>query len=912
MTDQPRGADRTTVEGVEFRGSVEVPSGTVVDGTTVGGLSGIAFDPASGSYLAVSDDRDAGADGTPRFYEVGVDLGDGSLDEGDITLNGTTALTLPSGATLDAISPDPEGIAIGEAGELFISSERDFAGNPAIYEFDAAGVLQGTLPVDSKFEPNPAGTNGVRDNLGFESLTISPERRTLYTASESALVQDGEPATLESGATARIVQYDFATGLPEKEFVYEVGPIANAPVPADAFADSGLVDLVALDERGTLLALERSFSTGAADRGYAVKLYKVETATATDVIDSDRLPASDDEGAPRPVGKELLLDFADLGIPLDNIEGMTLGPVLADGRQSLVIVSDDNFGAFGPQANQFVTLALDLGAQPTAEPMLVGRDGWEAEPLLTVTGELGNGYQPVGVPDGIGAVELDAETVRVFVNHEVASDAGEPYAVDGIELTGARISYFDVDKSSYSITDGGIAYNTIVDASGKVATDASFTFEDKPGFDRFCSGALFEAGQFDGRGLADAIYFAGEETGGGFSAVGGAEWALDVETGTFYALPAFGRGAWENVTEVDTGSDGHVAFVLGDDTAPFDADGDGVNEAAPAYLYVGEKSADPDAGFLARNGLEGGKLHVWVPREADAIDPQSYRIDDPGLKGSWVALDNAPNLALADEAGANGYDEWGYPTQANLWRQAEALGAFRFSRPEDVSTNPEDGTEVVMASTGVPEDFDGVDNAGEVYSLDLDFSKLEQNGKIRGTLDVIYDGDSDPAQELRSPDNLDWADDGFLYVQEDRAGDNLFGEGAVNQANAGIVRLDPESGEVTRIFELDQTAVSPEGAVDVDVAETGAIDVGSWESSGILDVSKLFGLEGGELFLADVQAHSLSDQDGFDVAGPAARLTDDQLVESGQLSFLTAPGTSITVADPVEPVYQDAAGDFLV
>ena len=55
--------------------------------------------------------------------------------------------------------------------------------------------------------------------------------------------------------------------------------------------------------------------------------------------------------------KTLLLDLNTLGIPLDNVEGMTLGPRLPDGRRSLVLVSDNNFAA--SQFTQFLLFALE-------------------------------------------------------------------------------------------------------------------------------------------------------------------------------------------------------------------------------------------------------------------------------------------------------------------------------------------------------------------------------------------------------------------------------------------------------------------------------------------------------------------------------------------------------------------------
>jgi len=57
------------------------------------------------------------------------------------------------------------------------------------------------------------------------------------------------------------------------------------------------------------------------------------------------------------VEKTLLLDLDTLGLPLDNVEGMTLGPRLPDGRRSLLLVSDNNFAP--GQFTQFLLFALD-------------------------------------------------------------------------------------------------------------------------------------------------------------------------------------------------------------------------------------------------------------------------------------------------------------------------------------------------------------------------------------------------------------------------------------------------------------------------------------------------------------------------------------------------------------------------
>lgn len=59
----------------------------------------------------------------------------------------------------------------------------------------------------------------------------------------------------------------------------------------------------------------------------------------------------------RSIRKNLVLDLATLGIKLDNLEGMAISPRLADGSQSLILVSDDNFS--DRQFTQFLVFRLN-------------------------------------------------------------------------------------------------------------------------------------------------------------------------------------------------------------------------------------------------------------------------------------------------------------------------------------------------------------------------------------------------------------------------------------------------------------------------------------------------------------------------------------------------------------------------
>ena len=319
---------------LEFLGQAVLPTGTPFGGTTVGGLSSITYDARRGVFYTVSDDP---AD--VRYYTVALDLADGRLSDGDVRFDAVTKLLAPGGSQYAATAVDPEGLALTKDRELIFTSEG-FANSlvdPFVRRYSLDGTFLGDLPVPQDFLP--AAGRGVRPNLGFESAGVPPNGRFAYVATENALVQDGPAATLAAGSPARIVRYRLPSGRLDRPWTYLTDPVAEPPSPAGAFTVNGLVELLPLNNR-FLLAMERSFSVGAPDTGNTIRLYRVE------------LPGGGGEAS-----KTLLLDLDALGIPLDNVEGMTFGPRLPDGRQSVVLVSDNNFAR--AQFTQFLLFALD-------------------------------------------------------------------------------------------------------------------------------------------------------------------------------------------------------------------------------------------------------------------------------------------------------------------------------------------------------------------------------------------------------------------------------------------------------------------------------------------------------------------------------------------------------------------------
>lgn len=370
---------KKSVADLDFIGEITFDTGLIFQETEVGGLSGLTYDPSKNLFYSISDDRSS--INPARFYTLSIDLTDGNLQPGDINFQNFTTLLDKNGQPFAENSLDPEGIALTNKGTLFVSSEGDTNQliPPFVNQFSMRGQQFQTLPVPPKYLPTSDGTRGVRNNLAFESLTITPNNKYLYTATENALIQDGSTADLENGNSSRILEYNLYTGKPQREFLYITDPVAAESVPPGEFQTNGLVDLLAIDNNGTLLALERSFSTGI---GNTIKLYEVQTQGTLNI---GSIPSVDGLEI-APVQKRLLLDFADLETPLDNIEGISFGSKLPDGRQSLIVVSDNNFS--DTQFTQFLAFAVDLdttpGAVPTVEtPPVVDSD----EPPAYPTGD---------------------------------------------------------------------------------------------------------------------------------------------------------------------------------------------------------------------------------------------------------------------------------------------------------------------------------------------------------------------------------------------------------------------------------------------------------------------------------------------------------------------------------------------
>lgn len=327
---------------LDFLGAYEIPQDTTVEGTPVRGLSGITYDRERDRFYALSDDRSQYA--PARFYTLKLTI-DPPMRIGEVTVERMTTLKNSAGEIYPPGSIDPEGITLSPRRSLFIASEGvpNEGISPFIDEFELeTGQWQQRLPIPNRYNPALEGEplQGVQSNRGFESLAVAAsgfsanwqEPFRLFAATEASLEQD-QPATAEQPNRVRLLHYlvgDLPILLSEHLYLVE-------PIP-DGAEENGLVEIVTLNQAGHFLSMERSFGLSA---GVNIQLFQLASGGATDISTIASLRGN--VSGLEPVRKRLLLDFNTLEVPLDNFEGMALGPRLADGTQSVILVSDDNF-----------------------------------------------------------------------------------------------------------------------------------------------------------------------------------------------------------------------------------------------------------------------------------------------------------------------------------------------------------------------------------------------------------------------------------------------------------------------------------------------------------------------------------------------------------------------------------------
>lgn len=330
-----------------------------------------------------------------------------------------------------------------------------------------------------------------------------------------------------------------------------------------------------------------------------------------------------------------------------------------------------------------------------------------------------------------------------------------------------------------------------------------YLIDGNEGYSRFCAAAL--VGPRDG--FLIPTFLINEESLLGINH--GIVVAVDARDGTVTDLPWLGRFSHEATIIVPTSS-GRIVAIATEDSP----------DTGESQLYMYQAETDSD--FLTGRG----QLYVFraeIPPGAPRTRTAALASKARAIAGRFVPLYVAPGIADARRP-------------EELEQLAQRAGCLNFAKLEDAAPDRERSDSFYFIDSGDDDWSDNVTgrpvtNAGRLYRATLD----PMDPTVVRRLDVVLDGDD--GDDLYRPDNLD-SDRRCLMIQED--------PGVRGIHPSRILRYDLQSRRLDAIAECaerdSRERLLPSG--------TG----GAWESTGIVDVSEIFG---DDTWLIAVQAHTI-------------------------------------------------------
>jgi hypothetical protein len=350
-----------SISEIRFINEYVLPNGLQFKNTTVGGLSGIDYDAKRNVYYMICDDPST--KGPARFYTAKIPISEKGIDSvqiADVTIlldwagQQYTDITKDRvhSADLEAMRYDPtrDEMVWSSEGQRFIRDAKKEFEDPAIVITDRQGHYKDSFDLPANMHIQ-AEEKGPRHNSVFEGVSFDDKYRYVYVSLEDAIYEDGPRAgTGDSTAWVRFLKFDRETKKQVAQYAYEIDPVPYPANPPGAFKINGVSDILYIGNN-KFIVIERAWSTGRIPSD--VRIYIADAGNAEDIASSISLRSN---AAQRPIAKKLLLDMNTLGRFIDNIEGVTFGPVLSNGHRSLVFVVDDNFDK--RQKSQFLLFEI--------------------------------------------------------------------------------------------------------------------------------------------------------------------------------------------------------------------------------------------------------------------------------------------------------------------------------------------------------------------------------------------------------------------------------------------------------------------------------------------------------------------------------------------------------------------------
>jgi hypothetical protein len=329
----------------------EVPHNLQYKNTTVGGLSGVDYNKEADEYYFICDDR---SNINPaRFYTAKIKLNNTKIDS--VVWTDMQYLKQPNGAVFpdyykDAKNAtDPESIRYDvlnkrfvwtSEGERRVNDKDTILVNPSINIMDKTGKWIDTFSLPSNLWMS-ANAKGPRTNGVIEGMSFGEFYQKLFVSVEEPLQEDGPRVeTFPQNTWLRFFRFDVATKKNTEQYAYKPEVIDYPANPLNAFKVNGISEILNIGNF-RFIVIERAFSTGR--QKCTIKLFLADARGATDVKD---IPSLALNNSFVPMSKKLLLNMDNLPDFIDNIEGITLGPILPNGHRSIILIVDNNFSEF--------------------------------------------------------------------------------------------------------------------------------------------------------------------------------------------------------------------------------------------------------------------------------------------------------------------------------------------------------------------------------------------------------------------------------------------------------------------------------------------------------------------------------------------------------------------------------------
>jgi hypothetical protein len=512
----------------------------------------------------------------------------------------------------------------------------------------------------------------------------------------------------------------------------------------------------------------------------------------------------------------------------------------------------------------------------TSQPaMLDGVGGTEVTPIISV-GETVGGWMFEAIPDGIAISKINGRgTVDLLVNHELSL---VPFPATRQDPSNTLLSEIRLHQRHLRVQRGSYA---IPAAPGYQRFCSNFLVSDEHGFERDLLFTNEEARDIVLR-QEDSWHQPRVELSEPGAEQAGVVVAYDVHSGAYRTIYGMGRHNHENSVAVP--GYGYPVVLSGDDT--FDA------PASQLFMY---KAA---SGAAVWN--DQGKLYAFVSDNPLINDYGDLTTASPSVTGHFIEVPRAIATGKIDGREVTSAD-FGYPRPTDpdpfpsqptpampdgpqwvLEHWSNLNNVFQFIRIEDTAYDRTNGKIMYIADTGEPRALPDARTTrlrraasgtrgpymnGRLFKLALHSS----NPLGTATLSILpganfddlgYDNAAAPHQ----PDNME-STANAIWFQEDPGAHNaqpLFPAAT----NARIWRYDLTTRALRVVAEVDQS-MSP------------ITNKGTWESSGIVDASEVWGPGA---FLVDVQAHQWDMDAGTGNDPPAVPKR-----ERGQLLLIRVP-----------------------